>query len=89
MFVCYNNIYLLHLIYTVIFNPCQIGGTEQRNMIFPFWASTDEETYLEEGHMKENVYDFLRCESVNSGGRGGLWVQGWVVGIHFCTSPHL
>jgi len=49
MFVCYNNIYLLPLIYTFIVNPCQIGGKEQRNnMIFSFWAST-EETYLEGG----------------------------------------
>jgi len=43
MFVCYNNIYLLHLIYTFIANPCKIGGKKQRNnMIFPFWASTEE-----------------------------------------------
>lgn len=54
MFVCSNNIYLHHFIYTVIVNPCQIGGTEQRNMIFPFWAST-EETYLEGEHSRKSL----------------------------------
>jgi len=57
-------------------------------MIFPFWAST-EETYLEGGNMVEKVYDLLRCERVSSGASGGLWVQGWVVGINFCALPHL
>lgn len=57
--------------YTVIVNRCQIGGTEQRNMIFPFWAST-EETYLEGRNVVEKVYDLLRCERKRVGPVGSL-----------------